>query len=63
VRYDGFIRPPISGYYIFSADSDNGVMINLNNDTILKDRFLDMGFTDWLEELNTGIADSISNGT
>jgi len=38
-------------------------MINLNNDTILKDRFLDMGFTDWLEELNTGISDSISNGT
>lgn len=38
-------------------------MINLNNDVILRDRFLDMGFTDWLEDLNNGINESMSNGT
>jgi len=37
-------------------------MIILNNDKILRDRFLDPGFKDWLEELKTNVQDSLNKG-
>jgi hypothetical protein len=34
----------------------------LNNDKILRNKFLDPGFKDWLEELKTNVKDSMSKG-
>jgi len=44
------------------VESDDGVMMMLNNDKILRDRFLDPGFKDWLEELKTNLKDSFNRG-
>lgn len=60
LRLEGFIRAPVSGYYTFSGDSDDGVLIKINGDPILRDRFLEMNFKDWLEQLKTNIEEGIS---